>query len=689
MLNSTLAVPNAVGLSAALDMSGYDVDSPLCFQLLGAGSADAVTVWMTDNASATSLSVSNAVSPAALVGAAPRQSTSQVGTSILGAPRPRYLYAQRTAAGATGVTLSITGRETPGTTGGGSATSIIPTLAVGDTAVAGNIGALTAAQTVDAYSAFTLTQTTAGNLALTLASPSTVTATRVVSVEYLAASTQDCTFYGVQFTSGTAATVQMVWNGVSWTRAQPSLTLGGNNVGAAVTFGTTDAQNVRGILGGTVFLTATAASGNLTVTGVGTGAAIFNSGTTGNVSLGTGAAGVDASAKTVFVATGAAVKTLTAGSQTGASVTTIQGGTSPAGADAVLVTVGAAGIITINPSTTGQLNLGTDTTGVDANAKTIRIGTGTGGNTISIGGAGAGANTINIGAGTGVQTIHIGDGAAANVITVGSVTGAASLALNAGSGGITGSTATNGNINFTANGTGVATLDTGAGGTVTVAGAAVAQTVNLGTGNAVKAINVGTGTSGNTISIGGAGAGANTINIGAGTGVQTIHIGDGAAANVITVGSLTGAASLTLQAGTGNASLTTATTGTITIASGTTGAVSLDSGTTGAVNIGTGAAAKTVTIGNSTGATAVTINAGTGAINIGTSAAARSINIGTGAAVQTIVVGSSNATSSLDLVAGTTRLALIVNGRTCLWPVTAAGAGTKLTNDGAGVLTWT
>ena len=53
MLNSTLVVPDAVGLSAALDMSGYDIDSPFALQLLNAtGTGDAVSVWLTDAAAA-------------------------------------------------------------------------------------------------------------------------------------------------------------------------------------------------------------------------------------------------------------------------------------------------------------------------------------------------------------------------------------------------------------------------------------------------------------------------------------------------------------------------------------------------------------------------------------------------------------------------------------------------------------
>lgn len=558
-LQATLAVPDAVGLSAALDMSGFDVDSPFALQLLSAGASDAVAVWMTDDSAATSLSVSNAVALASITGAGVRRVTSNTGTSNVGAPNPRYLYVQRTAASTAGVTLSITGRETPGTTSGGSATAIIPTLAVGDTAVAGNIGALTAAQSVNVYSAFTLTQTTGGALALTLATPSTTTATRVVEVHYLAASTQSCTFYGVAFIAGIASSVVMLWNGLAWVRSQPAVTLGGNNVGIPVIIGTTDAFNVSFIANSSVFGRLTQASGNLDLNSLGTGTVVLDSNSTGDVSLGTGALGVDANAKTIYIAGGAAAKTIhfatgasgvktvhiadgasanvvtiangaaantvTMGSQTTSSVTTVQGGTSPTGADAVLVTAGAAGgIITVNPSTTGSLNLGTDTAGTDANAKTIAIGTGTGGNTISIGGAGAGANTINIGRGTSSQTIRIGDGAAANAVTLGSTNTTSTTAIQGGSGAANAVTITatgTGGVVITGGTSASSAFNVGAGGTLTLGGAAVACTINVG------------------------GAGV--------AGVKTINVGATAAANVVTVGSSTASASTTLQAGTGAA----------------------------------------------------------------------------------------------------------------------------------------
>ncbi len=232
-----VTVPDSVGLSSAADMADFDVDSPFSFQLLGAVAADRITVWMTANASATALSSANALLVTKVAGQAVVGVTATAGLSILGAPRPRYLYVERTKAGSTGASLAITGRETPGTSSSPFVVPV-PTLQVGDTAVNGPLGGLTAAQSVDLYSAFTLTQTTA-SVAITLPAPTVPTATRVVTVEYLAPSTAACSFYSVEFAPGTSTSVQMIWNGTSWTRVQPSATFGGNATSAAASIGTT------------------------------------------------------------------------------------------------------------------------------------------------------------------------------------------------------------------------------------------------------------------------------------------------------------------------------------------------------------------------------------------------------------------------------------------------------------------
>ena len=67
---------------------------------------------------------------------------------------------------------------------------------------------------------------------------------------------------------------------------------------------------------------------------------------------------------------------------------------------------------------------------------TISIGGGVQTGTITVGG-GTGAQTVNLATGaTGVKTVHIADSAVANIVTLGSLTGAASLALQSGTGGL-------------------------------------------------------------------------------------------------------------------------------------------------------------------------------------------------------------------------------------------------------------
>jgi hypothetical protein len=86
-------------------------------------------------------------------------------------------------------------------------------LQVGNTAVSGAIGALTAAQTVDVYSNFVLTQTTAG-VAGTLPNPTNVTAGRVAFVSSSASSTAALTMYGAEISPGTGSSFQ--WDSAKW-----------------------------------------------------------------------------------------------------------------------------------------------------------------------------------------------------------------------------------------------------------------------------------------------------------------------------------------------------------------------------------------------------------------------------------------------------------------------------------------
>jgi hypothetical protein len=99
------------------------------------------------------------------------------------------------------------------------ASSPLGALAVGNTAVNGTIGGLTAAQTVDNYGSFVLTQTTAGVTA-TLPNPTSLGAGREAVVSLKAASSTSLIMYGNTMTAGTTLLFQ--WDGVQWSGAPPA-----------------------------------------------------------------------------------------------------------------------------------------------------------------------------------------------------------------------------------------------------------------------------------------------------------------------------------------------------------------------------------------------------------------------------------------------------------------------------------
>jgi len=88
-----------------------------------------------------------------------------------------------------------------------------------------NIGA--AAATVDIYTTFTITQTTAG-ITASILSPTDTTAGRIIYISNLPASTQTITVGGATLAPGTNAS--FIWNGSAW--AATSVTTGVSIVGA-------------------------------------------------------------------------------------------------------------------------------------------------------------------------------------------------------------------------------------------------------------------------------------------------------------------------------------------------------------------------------------------------------------------------------------------------------------------------
>jgi hypothetical protein len=105
-------------------------------------------------------------------------------------------------------TVSFTGAQFTN-----SASTLNSVLPISDDVNGGNIGA-SAAATVDVSSGLILTQTTAGQT-MTLYSPTSATAGRIIYVTNSPSSTTSFTLYGVTLTAGT--TQSYVWNGSAWT----------------------------------------------------------------------------------------------------------------------------------------------------------------------------------------------------------------------------------------------------------------------------------------------------------------------------------------------------------------------------------------------------------------------------------------------------------------------------------------
>lgn len=224
----------------------------------------------------------------------------------------------------------------------------------------------------------------------------------------------------------------------------------------------------------------------------------------------------DASATTVAIATGAAVKGLTLGSTNSTSASTLQSGS---GALNVTSTNGA---LTIN-SGTGALSISND-----ASATTV---------TIATGGAVKGT-TLGSTNSTSATTVQSGSGALALTSTNGTWTG------NSGTGAL--------GISTDASAT-----------TVSFATGGAVKTVTLGSTNSTSATTVQSGSGALNVT---STNGAMTINSGTGTlaissdaSVTTVNVGTGAAAKTVTVGSTSGAGLLALKYGTADFSVASAT----------------------------------------------------------------------------------------------------------------------------------
>lgn len=207
-------------------------------------------------------------------------------------------------------------------------------------------------------------------------------------------------------------------------------------------------------------------------------------------------------------------------------------------------------------------------------------------------------------------------------------------------------------------------------------------------------------------------SGTGTIGIATDATANTVNIATGAGAKTATFGSTNTTSTTAIKSGDGGISLATSTNGTVTVTSGT-GTVGISTDATATtVNVATGAGAKTATFGstNSTSTTAIKsgsggisaitstngpidLHSGTGAITISDDAAATSVKLGTGAAAKTVVVGSTNSTSTTTVNGGSGGIVIVPTaGNISVAPGTGSVASPTASitiNDRFGVATFT
>lgn len=498
----------------------------------------------------------------------------------------------------TGLTL------TAGTFTNGGATVNI-THALSDFAADGPIG--TAAATVDAYTSFSINQTSGGNArALSLPSPTSTSPSRLIYVSNIG--TASFIIAGVTVPAG--ANAGFLWNGAAW--AASDVSTGISIIGALKT--TPVSADGASISGNTIYLqSADTNYAGLIDTNAQTfkGIKTFNDLITGNngltVTNGAAIQLASSSADSSFVTTGGKKLTLTSGAAT------------TWGTSAGDLTIQSAGSnLNLGLSGAGAVNIGS--TGATANSSTVNIANSSDASSTQAVVIGSNANTnssVNIEAGnTGKiqignagtnHAIQIGTGAAGvQAVTVGSTNSNSTTTINGGSNGTTPT------ISLQAASTGVIAIGTTNGNTIqlgSVGTSANASTVSIAntSGNAQQTVAIGSnGNASSTVSID-AGTSASGINIGTSTTAHTINIATGGtAAQTVNIGSASSTSSVNIQGGTGNA--------------------------TGDINIGDSAVATKVDIGANDNGGATTVRIATN-----------------NSAAQSVTIGSTNASSSTSI----------------------------------------
>ncbi len=226
---------------------------------------------------------------------------------------------------------------------------------------------------------------------------------------------------------------------------------------------------------------ATAATYEISSTGVNTGTCKFASGTGARtVEIAGGGTGI----KTLNIAAAATADVVTIGTSTGAGSLDLACGTG-------------------NFTLEGDVATTYDISSTGINTGTAKFASGTGARTVEIAGGG-----------TGIKTVNIAAAATADVVTIGDSTGAGSLDLVCGTGNMTleGATASTFEISSTGVNTGTCKFASGTG----------ARTVEIaGGGTGVKTINIGAAATADVITIGTT-TGAGSLTLAAGTGRMTV-----------------------------------------------------------------------------------------------------------------------------------------------------------------------
>ncbi len=262
---------------------------------------------------------------------------------------------------------------------------------------------LTAAQSVDIYTSFTVNQTTA-NQTITLPSPTTTTAGRIIYI----ANIGSASFGLLGSTLNNGSTATLLWNGTAWTFAGADGTsinnqfaaaqnadfwiqAGGSSTGIGRADGGLQAPSLERASAGTLSIGTT----NMTTTGI----TIGSTNLTGTLSLDSGASstitiGSSASARTINIGNVAAIQGITIGSTNSTSTLNLQAGTGNANGDINIGDVAIAGKIidigSVTNSATSTVRIATDASA----AQTVTIGS-TGSTSITTLQAGSGNINFN------------------------------------------------------------------------------------------------------------------------------------------------------------------------------------------------------------------------------------------------------------------------------------------------------